>query len=111
MTPNASVFSCIGIKVNVNIPITQKRCIVSFVVGCLNYTSSVNWYTSVASKSCLPLSGDAAKVEERINFGPALQPLPLATNPSPHTEVHLKSVIPSPEQPRAGANTSKGARV
>lgn len=59
----------------------------------------MDWYTSVASKSCLPLSSDAAQVEERINFGPALQPLPLATNLSFHTEAHLKSVIPPPEQP------------
>lgn len=62
----------------------------------------MNWYTCVACKSCLPLSGDAAKVEERINPGLALQPLPLATNPSPHTEAHLKSAHPC-----AGAHISK----
>lgn len=71
-------------------------------MSCLSYTTPMNWYTCVACKSCLPLSGDAAKVEERINRGLALQPLPLATNPSPHTEGHLKSAHPC-----AGAHISK----
>lgn len=59
----------------------------------------MNCYASVASKSCLPRSGDAAEGGERINSGPALQPSPFATNPSPHTEDPFKSVVPSPAQP------------
>lgn len=47
----------------------------------------------------LPPSGDASRGGEGINSGPALQPLPFATNPSPHTEDPFKSVLPSPDQP------------